>query len=135
MSVSDPRLARELERLAERLDEPRVREIEVQLSGRLSASLARAYPERALVRLQPALLDSRHLGEVLAHEVAHIVCHWRHGRVAPHGPQWRQIVSAAGGRAALSLHVRDVALRARPVRRARRRRLLAEARAWLRSLL
>ena len=38
------------------------------------------------------LLASRHLEEVLVHEVAHLVCFWRHGRVRPHGREWRALM-------------------------------------------
>jgi predicted SprT family Zn-dependent metalloprotease len=121
-------------RLSRLYGEPRVIDIRVEASGRLSASLARAYVERAEVRLALPMLDSLHLEEVLVHEVAHIVCFWRHGRTPPHGRLWRELMVEAGEVPRATLRPRDVVL---PPRRRRRRRrgLGAAARRFLRSLL
>jgi len=122
-----------LERLASTWDEPRVRTLDVGLGKRFSSSLGRAYLDTGRVRIAPPLVRSRHLEEVLVHEAAHVVCHWRHGRVRPHGREWRDLVLEAGERARVRLAPLDVALP--PRRRRRRRSRLAAARAFLRSLL
>jgi len=123
-----------LRRLAQLYGEPRVLDIRVEASGRLTASLARAYVETAEVRLALPMLDSIHLEEVLVHEVAHVVCFWRHGRTPPHGRLWRALMVEAGETPRATLRPRDVVL---PPRRRRRRRrgLGAAARRYLRSLL
>lgn len=130
------RIALELRRLASVFGDERVLTIAVRTSRRLSASLARARPDRAEVVLAEALLASRHLEEVVTHEVAHVVCWWRHGRVRPHGPAWRDLVARAGHRPAVRLLPSDVRL---PARRRRRKRgaraLAAPLTAFLRSLL
>jgi hypothetical protein len=92
----DALVRRELERLAAVYEEPRVLAIDVRWSTRMRSSLARAYLERAEVRVSMHMLDSRHLQEILAHEVAHIVCYWRHGRTRPHGREWRDLMLLAG---------------------------------------
>ena len=109
-----------LARLAAVYGEPRVEAIEVRASGRLSASLARAYLREARVLVSIPLLTSRHLEEVLVHEVAHVVCWWRHGRTRPHGREWRALVEQAGQTARVRLAPDDVRLPPRRRRRARR---------------
>jgi predicted SprT family Zn-dependent metalloprotease len=131
------RIRAELARLAAAYDEPRVRDVRVLPSGRLTASLARAYPERAEVRVAHAVLESRHLEEVLTHEVAHVVCWWRHGRTPPHGRAWAALVSLAGRTPSVRMAPSDVRL---PARRRRSRhvgtsRAARVARDFLRSLL
>jgi len=121
-----------LERLARLYGEPRVRTIAVRKSTRMSASLARAYLSDERVTVAAQLLGSLHLEEVLVHEVAHIVCHWRHGRVRPHGREWRALMEQAGLRPRVRLDPLDVRLPPRR-RRPRRRSLLTAA--FLRSLL
>lgn len=122
-----------LRRLAAAWDEPRVLGLDVGVSGRMVSSLGRAYLESGRVRVAAALVRSRHLEEVLAHEAAHVVVHWRHGRVRPHGREWRALLAQAGERARVRLDPLDVALP--PRRRRRRRSRLAAAGAFLRSLL
>lgn len=128
------RVALELERLADVYGDERVRSIRVGTSRRLTASLARARLERAEIVLAEALLGSRHLEEVVVHEVAHVVCWWRHGRVRPHGAEWKALVRAAGQAPSVRMLPRDVRL---PPRRRRRRRLRAAGalHAFLRSVL
>lgn len=122
-----------LQRLSRLYGEPRVADIEVRTSTRMSASLARAYLAEARVTVAAPLLDSLHLDEVLVHEVAHILCHWRHGRVRPHGREWRALMEQAGLRARVRLDPLDVRLPPRRRRAPRRRPLLTAA--FLRSLL
>jgi len=132
--VAEQRIALELERLARVYADERVLSIRVGTSRRLTASLARARLERAEIVLAEALLGSRHLEEVVVHEVAHIVCWWRHGRVRPHGAEWKALVRVAGQAPTVRMLPRDVRL---PPRRRRRRRLRAAGalHAFLRSVL
>ena len=75
------------------------------------------------------VLSSRHLEEVIAHEVAHLVCWWRHGRTRPHGAEWQAIMVEAGHEPRVRLTADDVVLaprrrrRRKVVRRTVRRRL------------
>ena len=128
------RIALELERLAAVYADERVRSIRVRTSRRLTASLARAHLERAEVVLAEALLGSRHLEEVLVHEVAHVVAWWRHGRVRPHGAEWKALVREAGHSPSVRMLPRDVRLPPRR-RRRRRRRAAGALHAFLRSVL
>lgn len=133
------RIRAELARLAAAYAEPRVLEIAVVPSGRMTASLARAYPERAEVRVARVVLQSRHLEEILTHEVAHIVCWWKHGRTRPHGRAWADLVRQAGRTPSVRMVPSDVQLPPRR-RRTRRRvpgaqRAARVAREFLRSLL
>jgi hypothetical protein len=122
-----------LQRLAHAWDEPRVLDLDLAVSGRMVSSLGRAYLESGRVRVAAALVRSRHLEELLAHEAAHLVVHWRHGRVRPHGREWRALLVQAGERARVRLDPLDVVLP--PRRRRRRRSRAASAAAFLRSLL
>ena len=129
----EARIALELERLARVYEDERVLSIRVGTSRRLTASLARARLERAEVVLAEALLGSRHLEEVVVHEVAHVVAWWRHGRVRPHGAEWKALVRAAGHAPSVRMLPRDVRLPAR--RRRRRLRAAGALHAFLRSVL
>jgi len=129
-------VAGELARLAIVFDDPRVLRIDVRFSTRMSRSLARAYLERDEVRVSVAVLSSRHLPEIMAHEVAHIVCYWRHGRTRPHGRQWQQLMVSAGERPRACLDPIDIPKHTPRRRRTRRASLtLRQARAFFRSLL
>lgn len=71
----------------------------IEWSARLRRSLARAFPARNLVRLSPALMTAprRLVLEALCHELAHVVVHKMHrGRSRAHGPEWAELVTAAG---------------------------------------
>jgi predicted SprT family Zn-dependent metalloprotease len=71
----------------------------IEWSPRLRRSLARAFPARNLVRLSPALLTAprRLVLETLCHELAHVVVRKMHrGHRRPHGPEWAELVTAAG---------------------------------------
>ncbi|HTE04897.1 MAG TPA: SprT-like domain-containing protein [Planctomycetota bacterium] len=127
----------ELERLAVVFDDPRVLAIDVRFSRRMSRSLARAYLERDEVRVSVEVLSSRHLPEIMTHEVAHLVCYWRHGRTRPHGREWKDLMRMAGERPRACLDPVDIP---KPVVRRRRRRAqpsftMRQARAFFRSLL
>ena len=59
------------------------------------------------------------LEEVVAHELAHAVVHWRYGgRVKPHGPQWREVMTLFGVTPKRCHDYEDL----RPVRRLQRYR-------------
>ncbi|MGQ0551977.1 MAG: SprT-like domain-containing protein [Planctomycetota bacterium] len=128
------RIGAELQRLATVFSEQRILTIQVRASRRLSASLARACPERAEIAIAQRLLPSVHLEEIVTHEVAHVLCYWRHGRKRPHGPEWRALVEQAGQRPSVRLRPSDVVLPATR-RRRRRRGVLQSTREFLRSLL
>ena len=89
-----------------------VESVSVEFSARLRTSLGRTIPQRRLIRLHPLLSSagSNHLlDEVLCHELAHVVAHYRHGRdIAPHGPEWRALVSSAGFAPSIHLTVDEV---------------------------
>jgi predicted SprT family Zn-dependent metalloprotease len=131
----EERVQVELARLAALYDEPRVLAIPVLASSRMRSSLARAYLERGEIRVSVHVLESRHLPEIMAHEVAHIVCWWRHGRTRPHGREWRDLMLLAGERPRACLDPVDVRLPPRRRRARRRMPTLRQARAFLRSLL
>lgn len=95
-----PILSRFQQRLAqlwacpELLTRPRIEQ-----STRMTRSLGRCYPARDLIRFTASLdkLDERLTEEIITHELAHLVVHWRHGRaVRPHGREWRALMTAAG---------------------------------------
>lgn len=129
------RVRDELARLTAVYGEERVAGICVRPSRRMSASLARAYPQRSEITVALPLLSSRHLEEVLCHEVAHLVCWWRHGRTRPHGPEWRAIMLGAGHEPRVRLQPDDVVLKPRRRRRARPRPARQGLTAFLRDLL
>lgn len=101
MSTTQPVFAAELDQLARLWREPGLPErSRVEFSSRLRRSLGLCYPQRDLIRLNPVLLKSDNcevLNETLAHEAAHLVTYWRHGRhVRPHGHQWKALMRLAG---------------------------------------
>ena len=128
------RIAAELERLARLYGDERVLSIRVSTSRSLTASLGRARLERGQIVLAEALLGSRHLEEVIVHEVAHFVSWWRDRRARPHGAEWKQLVRDAGNEPTVRMLPRDVRLPPRR-RRRRRRRPAAVLHAFLRSVL
>jgi len=66
------------------------------------------------------------LSTTVPHEVAHIVCHLRHGRrIRPHGPEWRAICLALGGTGE-----RCHGFHAQPARRLRRYDYACGCRRW-----
>jgi predicted SprT family Zn-dependent metalloprotease len=79
---------------------PRLNEcLTIEWSSRLQRSLGRAIPDRCLIRLSPILLTDRRdmMLEVVCHEVAHVVVPLLYrGPRRPHGPEWAQLVRAAG---------------------------------------
>jgi predicted SprT family Zn-dependent metalloprotease len=74
-------------------------EITIEFSSRITRSLGRTQPLRKIVRLNPDLLRSlsKHLEEVLCHEIAHIAAVHKYGPVVmPHGEEWQSLVRQAG---------------------------------------
>ena len=74
-------------------------DVTIELSSRLSRSVARTYVERGLIRISHAVtqLSVDRARQVLWHEVAHLVVFKRHGRSAqPHGAEWRALLESAG---------------------------------------
>ena len=128
------RIAGELRRLARVYDDERVLSISVRTSRRLTASLGRAHLSRGEVVLTEALLESRHLEEVVTHEIAHVVAFWRHGRIRPHGAAWKELVRVAGHTPIVSMAPLDFRLPPRRRRRRRARRPVTLT-GFLRSLL
>ena len=71
----------------------------LEFSQRFRSSLGRCAPEAREVRLAAFLLDGPEalLLEALCHESAHAAVYELHGRAArPHGPEWRELMTAAG---------------------------------------
>lgn len=72
----------------------------IEWSGRMTSSLGRSHPRTRLVRIaaylkraEPALVE-----EVLCHEMAHVAAYAIHGENLrrPHGPEWKELMVAAG---------------------------------------
>ncbi|NBB95892.1 MAG: hypothetical protein GVY16_09165 [Planctomycetes bacterium] len=84
----------------DRWDEARLlRKVSVVYNPRLRTTLGRAILNARRVELNPHLLrdNPAELVPTLAHELAHLVVHRRHGtRVAPHGPQFRRLMRRLG---------------------------------------
>jgi predicted SprT family Zn-dependent metalloprotease len=73
--------------------------ISISFSTRLRRSLGRCRPSTGRVTLRADLRhgDPARLAEVLCHEIAHVAVFRLHGRAAaPHGAEWRELVSRAG---------------------------------------
>jgi len=77
----------------------RLTHLRIEYSYRMTASLARTYPRRALIRLSSLLMGEHQdlLDQVICHEAAHLAVYLMHGaNVKPHGPEWARLVVAAG---------------------------------------
>ena len=73
--------------------------VTLQFSSRMTRSLGRCYTERGLIRLSERLLEGPPslLEEALCHELAHAAVHELNGkRCRPHGPEWKNLMRAAG---------------------------------------
>jgi len=74
---------------------PRAPYPRVELSGRMTSSAGRCYPDTGLIRIATLYHRDHGIDEtlmVLKHELAHWAARWRYGsRIAPHGPQFRAI--------------------------------------------
>lgn len=67
----------------------------VELSGRMTSSAGRCYPDTGLIRLATLYHRDHGIDEtllVLKHELAHWAARWRYGRrIAPHGREFRAV--------------------------------------------
>ena len=75
------------------------RSLRVELSLRMTRSLARAFPAIGLIRVSQSVMDLPHdqVRLVMWHEAAHLVVAERHGTtVRPHGAQWAALLTGAG---------------------------------------
>lgn len=83
--------------------------VRIEVSRRMTRSVGRCYAQRGVIRISERVLRAaaaeggggagEHdvLGEVLVHELAHLVVFRRHGRAArPHGREWRELMVLAG---------------------------------------
>jgi len=72
--------------------------VSIRFSSRLSETWARTNLSTNTITLASELKDDcERLGDVLCHELAHVVAHERVGRAeGPHGPTWRRLVLDAG---------------------------------------
>ena len=73
--------------------------LRIEYSYRMTASLARTYPRKALIRLSSLLMREYQdlLPQIICHEAAHLAVYLMHGSDArPHGPEWARLVAAAG---------------------------------------
>ncbi len=69
-------------------------EVQVRWHSRLRTTAGQAYYAKALVRMNPKLLQfgMEEVDKTLRHELAHLVARARAGRrrIQPHGPEWQQ---------------------------------------------
>ena len=73
--------------------------VRVEPGRRLRRSLGRCRPVSGQIQLLPALFEPENielLREVVCHEAAHAAAHLLHGRVRPHGREWKALMIAAG---------------------------------------
>jgi predicted SprT family Zn-dependent metalloprotease len=73
--------------------------LRVEFSSRLHRAIARAIPQKGIVRLTSTLRDGPRaaVAEVLCHEVAHVAAFRIHRRrIRPHGKEWADLVRRAG---------------------------------------
>ncbi len=72
----------------------------IHYNRRMRTALGRAMLREGRVELNVRLLleHPEELIPTLVHELAHVAAHLRFGRVEPHGPHWRSLMTAAGMR-------------------------------------
>jgi len=72
--------------------------VSVCVNTRLRSSVARVVVVDRCIELGPLFFSaSVNQREVLCHELAHVAARLKHGRqMRPHGPEWRDLVRAAG---------------------------------------
>jgi SprT protein len=88
-----------LHSLATLWNQPSVETLPIEVNQRLSRAAGRWVPARRAIQLSPRTLakDVRFRREVLCHEAAHaVVSKLRGPKAKPHGPEWRELVRAAG---------------------------------------
>jgi predicted SprT family Zn-dependent metalloprotease len=71
--------------------------VDIALNSRLRRARGRAVLREDRIEVRPDLLSgpSHDLLETLCHEAAHIAVFHTHPNARPHGPEWRQLVTAA----------------------------------------
>jgi SprT protein len=86
--------------------------VQVEVSSRLSASLARYYATQGVIRIASSVVLSGAgpiLREVLGHEAAHLAVHLLHGdRAKPHGPEWISLMQMAGLEPRLRIPIAEI---------------------------
>lgn len=72
--------------------------VSVRANRRLRSSVARLVVADQCLELGPLFFSgSLNHREVLCHELAHAAAHMKYGaRIRPHGPEWRDLIRAAG---------------------------------------
>ena len=83
-----------------------VHELVVEQSPRMTRSIARTYPARRVIRVNPSVPAMRITDArlVMWHESAHIVVFQRHGAgVRPHGGEWTSLLASAGLQASVRI--------------------------------
>ena len=98
-----------LRQLATLWEAPELIDITVALNPRLSRTLGRLVGRPWCIELGPrALVSSKKLREVVAHEGAHAALAAKGGASshAPHGPEWLRLVALAGYPDATGAHWR-----------------------------
>ena len=74
--------------------------VDVRFTPRLRRALGRCEPHTGRISLHAGLQSPQHwklLDQVLCHEAAHIAAYHLYGGMAdPHGPEWADLVRAAG---------------------------------------
>lgn len=70
------------------------RRVRIRYNPRLRTTIGRAFLEEDLIELNPRMLADHpnELIPTLVHELAHMVVHWRHGVVRPHGIEFRTLM-------------------------------------------
>ncbi|MHB2018899.1 MAG: SprT-like domain-containing protein [Candidatus Xenobia bacterium] len=72
-----------------------VNRIHIEPAPRQTASAARCHPSTGRIRLNPSLAPEQ-LELTLCHEAAHVAVHHLFGpTAAPHGPEWRDLMTLA----------------------------------------
>ena len=81
---------------------PRAPYPSVELSGRMTSSAGRCYPDTGEIRIATLYHRDHGIDEtllVLKHELAHWAARWRYGRrIAPHGPEFRKVAKELDAR-------------------------------------
>jgi len=83
-------------------------QITIEYSPRVTHSLGRTQPLKKVVRLNPEVSTSlsKHLEEILCHELAHIATVHKYGESPlPHGQEWQSLVRQAGFEPIIRMHV------------------------------
>ena len=82
------------------------RRVSISFSKRMRNSLGRARPKSGMITVNAkcASASRAFLLEVICHEAAHVAAYMLYGlRTKPHGPEWAQLLRAAGYQPSTSL--------------------------------